>query len=167
MNWDIPLSGEPDHYFLELNNETTGQVFQWNNISGSATSKTKYNQIPGHSFNWRIRGACGTTGTSWATIFTQPVYYTLGASRLSNVDKLNVYPNPSRGEFNISFDLENRQDVYLTITNYLGKVIFTQELKDHEGLYNKTIDLGNKANGIYMLNIITNYQNINQKIVIQ
>ena len=78
-----------------------------------------------------------------------------------------MYPNPSRGEFNISFDLESRQNVYLSITNYLGEVIFTEELKDQEGQYNKTFDLGNKANGIYMLNITTNNQNINQRIVIQ
>ena len=67
MNWSTPESGAPHHYFLELVNETTGQVFQWNNISGNATSKTKYNQVPGHEFSWRIRGACGSVGTSWAT----------------------------------------------------------------------------------------------------
>ena len=69
--------------------------------------------------------------------------------------------------YNISFDLDNRQNVYLSITNYLGKVVFTEELKEQEGQYSKTIDLGNKANGIYMLNITTNNQNIKQKIVIQ
>ena len=83
------------------------------------------------------------------------------------LNSFKIYPNPSRGEFIISFDLENRQDVYLSITNYLGKVIFTEVLKDHEGQYNNTIDLGNKAYGIYMLNITTNNQNINKKIVIQ
>ena len=85
----------------------------------------------------------------------------------SQLTNISVYPNPSRGEFNISFDLERRQDVNLSITNYLGKVVFTEELKDQEGQYNKTIDLGNKANGIYMLNITTNNQNINHKIIIQ
>ena len=99
MNWSTPESGAPHHYFLELVNETTGQVFQWNNIAGNATSKTKYNQVPGHEFSWRIRGACGSIGTSWATIFTQPVYYTLGAERVENeiLSNLSVYPNPSRG----------------------------------------------------------------------
>ena len=43
----------------------------------------------------------------------------------------------------------------------------SEELKDQEGQYDKTIDLGNKANGIYMLNITTNNKNINHKIVIQ
>ena len=174
MSWDTPTSGQPHHYFLELTNETTGQVFSWNNLAGSSTSKTKYGQSSGDQFKWRIRGACGENGTSWATSFTGYEYYTLGGDRLGNDSQLNskltnisVYPNPSRGEFNISFDLESRQDVYLSITNYLGEVIFTEELKDQEGQYNKTIDLGNKANGIYMLNITTNNQNINQRIVIQ
>jgi hypothetical protein len=168
MSWDTPESGEPDHYFLELTNVTTGQVWAWNNISGSDNSKTKFGLTAG-DYSWRIRGACGTNGTSWATIFSQPVTYTLGGARVENssVANLDVYPNPSRGEFRISFDLESRQYVYLSITNYLGEIVFTEELKEHEGLYNKTIGLGNKANGIYMLNIRTNNQNINQKIVIQ
>ena len=68
--------------------------------------------------------------------------------------------------FNISFDLDNRQNVYLSITNYLGKVVLTEAFKEQEGQCSKTIKLGNKANGIYMLNITTNNQNINQKIVI-
>ena len=78
-----------------------------------------------------------------------------------------VYPNPSNRIINVELDIFNSSDLQLSILNYLGKVIFTEELKDQEGHYDKTIDLGNKANGIYMLNITTNNQNINQKIVIQ
>ena len=168
MSWDTPYSGAPDHYFLELTNVATGQVWAWNNIPGTDNSKSKYGLTAGE-YSWRIRGACGTNGTSWATIFSQPVTYTLGGARLENSSftNLDVYPNPSRGVFNVSFDLDNRQNVYLSITNYIGEVIFTEELKDQEGQYNKTIDLGKKANGIYILNITTNNQNINQKIVIQ
>ena len=32
MSWDIPLSGEPDHYFLYLENLGTGDVYAWNDI---------------------------------------------------------------------------------------------------------------------------------------
>ena len=168
MSWETPESGAPDHYFLQLTNLTTGQVWEWNNLAGLSTSKTKFGLTAG-DYSWRIRGACGTNGTSWATIFSSSVEYTLGGARLENssVANLDLYPNPSKGEFNISFELENRQDAYLTITNYLGEVVFTEELKDQKGEYNKTIDLGNESNGIYMLNITTKNQNINQKIVIQ
>ena len=157
MSWDTPESGAPDHYFLEMTNLTTGAVYEWNYQDGNSNSRTKFGQNPGDEISWRIRGACGTNGTSWATIFSQPVTYTLGGVRLENDSKSNnhltniqIYPNPSRGKFNISFDFESRQDVNLSITNYLGEVIFTDELKEQEGQYSKTIDLGNKANGIYM-----------------
>ena len=30
MSWDTPDSGAPDHYFLEMTNLTTGQVYAWN-----------------------------------------------------------------------------------------------------------------------------------------
>ena len=58
------------------------------------------------------------------------------------------------------------KDINLKIINNLGDVVFSQEIKGQRGQYDKTIDLGNKANGIYMLNITTKNQSINQKIVI-
>ena len=56
MSWETPTSGQPHHYFLELINLTTGQVFSWNNLSGSINTKTKYGQNAGNQFIWRIRG---------------------------------------------------------------------------------------------------------------
>ena len=53
MSWDTPINGQPHHYFLELTNETTGQVFSWNNLAGNSTSKTKYGQSSGDQFKWR------------------------------------------------------------------------------------------------------------------
>ena len=173
MSWDTPLSGQPHHYFLELNNETSGQTWQWNNIPGSSNIKTKYNITEG-TYSWRIRAACGENGTSWATPFTSYEHYTLGGDRFGNdshsnsqLTNIRVYPNPSRGEFKISFELNSRQDVYLSITNCLGETIFTEELEDQKSQYYKTIDLANEANGIYMLNITTNNKNIYKKIIIQ
>ena len=78
-----------------------------------------------------------------------------------------VYPNPSNRIINVELDLFKSSDLQLSIVNYLGKVVFTEKLKDQKGQYNKTIDLGNNANGIYMLSITTNDQTINERIVIQ
>ena len=41
MSWETPTNGYPDHYFLELNNLTTGQSWAWNDISAYSNSKTK------------------------------------------------------------------------------------------------------------------------------
>ena len=111
MSWDTPESGAPDHYFLEMTNLTTGAVYEWNYQDGESNSRTKFGQNPGDEISWRIRGACGSNGTSWATIFTQPVTYTLGGARLASevVSQLDVYPNPSRDIFNVTFTSEEAQ----------------------------------------------------------
>ena len=87
MSWETPTSGQPHHYFLELINLTTGQVFSWNNLSGSINTKTKYGQNAGNQFIWRIRGACGENGTTWATPFTEYENYTLEVIELVVIKK--------------------------------------------------------------------------------
>ena len=168
MSWDTPESGEPDHYFLELTNVTTGQVWAWNNISGSDNSKTKFGLTAG-DYSWRIRGACGTNGTSWATIFSQPVTYTLGGARLENssVANLDVYPNPSRDIFNVTFTSEEAQTMTVKVVNMIGEEIFTEELTEYVGQYTQVIDMNTQPKGIYFLEITTSTGGINKKIVLQ
>ena len=168
MSWDTPESGAPDHYFLEMTNLTTGAVYEWNYQDGESNSRTKFGQNPGDEISWRIRGACGSNGTSWATIFTQPVTYTLGGARLTSdgVSQLEVYPNPSRGVFTIGMDIVGIENIHLSITNHLGEEVFQEVLRNQKGHYINTIDLTDTASGVYMLNIISSKKNIHQKIVI-
>ena len=168
MSWDTPDSGAPDHYFLELTNVATGQVWAWNNIPGTDNSKSKYGLTAGE-YSWRIRGACGTNGTSWATIFSQPVTYTLGGARLENssVANLDVYPNPSRDIFNVSFTSEEAQTMTVKVVNMIGEEIFTEELTEFVGQYTKVIDMNTQPKGVYFLEITTSTGGINKKIVLQ
>ena len=168
MSWDTPDSGAPDHYFLELTNVATGQVWAWNNIPGTDNSKSKYGLTAGE-YSWRIRGACGTNGTSWATIFSQPVTYTLGGARLENgsVANLDVYPNPSRDVFNVTFTSEEAQTMTVKVVNMIGEEIFTEELTEFVGQYTQVIDMNTQPKGIYFLEITTSTGGINKKIVLQ
>jgi hypothetical protein len=169
MSWDTPESGAPDHYFLELTNSTTGQQFQWNNIPGTATTKAKYNQNAGDVFAWKIRGACGTNGTSWATSFSETEYYILGGARLENEEltKVELSPNPSRGIFNVRFEVPRNSTIEITISNYLGKEVYSEQFNPQNDMFKKSIDVSSNANGIYLLTIKTNTGLINKRVVIQ
>ena len=169
MSWDTPESGAPDHYFLEMTNLTTGAVYEWNYQDGESNSRTKFGQNPGDEISWRIRGACGSNGTSWATIFTQPVTYTLGGARLASevVSQLDVYPNPSRDIFNVTFTSEEAQTISVKVVNMIGEEIYTEELTDFVGQYSKVVDMNTQPKGVYFLEITTNNGAINQKIVLQ
>lgn len=85
----------------------------------------------------------------------------------NNALPLEIYPNPSNGRFNISFNQNTEINAQITITNILGEIVYINEFNEQENQYSKTIDIGNKANGIYMLSITTNTQNIIKKIIVQ
>ena len=156
-------------HFLEMTNLTTGAVYEWNYQDGNSNSRTKFGQNPGDEISWRIRGACGTNGTSWATIFSQPVTYTLGGARLENssVANLDVYPNPSRDIFNVTFTSEEAQTMTVKVVNMIGEEIFTEELTEFVGQYTKVIDMNTQPKGVYFLEITTSTGGINKKIVLQ
>ena len=117
----------------------------------------------------RIRGACGTNGTTWATIFSEPVYYTLGGARLDNdiVSDLNVYPNPSRDLFNISFSSDELQSISIRVVNVIGEEIFKEELTDFDGTYTHEMDMSKKSKGVYFLEISSEKGTVNSKMVLQ
>ena len=166
MHWSLPLAGQPDHYFLELNNLTTGEQFLWNNIEGNLTSQSKFGLTPGHQFSWRIRGACGTNGTTWASSFTDFYYFTLGGNRLQKNDVYQLYPNPSRGNLYLIYHNNDNDPVQIVIYNSLGNKIVEQNciLTKNAPYY---IDLNQFTNGIYYVILITEQGQFSQKFTLQ
>lgn len=64
-----------------------------------------------------------------------------------------VYPNPSDKNFNLSFNIINRQDIEVKVVNYLGKVFYKESIKGFAGDYNKQIDISQASSGIYFVEV--------------
>ena len=84
-----------------------------------------------------------------------------------NIENLFIYPNPSNGLFNISFESLNSQDFEISLSNIIGKEIFLDRFNNFSGKYIQKIDLTNNAKGIYFLEIETNDGVINKKLILQ
>ncbi|MBT6650224.1 MAG: T9SS type A sorting domain-containing protein, partial [Flavobacteriales bacterium] len=95
--------------------------------------------------------------------WTQPVVRVEGGTAIANLD---VYPNPSRDKFNISFPSETIQDLRIRILSVMGEVIISEELEPFVGEYTKQVNLKDNAKGIYFLEIETNDGIINKKILL-
>ena len=166
MSWDTPTSGQPDHYFLELTNLTTGQVWAWNNLSGSSNTKTKFGLSAG-DYSWRIRGACGTNGTSWATPFTAYQFYALGSNRINtSLENIYVYPNPTNGIFNISVTLPKIQNVDIKIINPIGQEVVTIT-KIKTDSFEHDLNLMDFPKGFYILSINTAFNSSRYRLILQ
>ena len=69
-----------------------------------------------------------------------------------------VSPNPNKGTFVIKGNLSVTDDVDVTfeITNMLGQVVYNNKVVAQKGELNEVIQLGNIANGMYLLNMHAN-----------
>ena len=96
--------------------------------------------------------------------WTQPTIRLEGGSTIANLD---IYPNPSRDIFNVSFTSEEVQNLKVKVLNVIGEELISDNLEQFIGEYTKQIDLSNNAKGIYFLEIETNNGVINKKLILQ
>lgn len=78
---------------------------------------------------------------------------------------VKVFPNPTRGEFNVEVNLPQATQLNISITNMLGEVIKTiEEAHTFGGTY--SCDLSNFSDGIYFVNIRTENGTTVQKVTL-
>ena len=64
---------------------------------------------------------------------------------------INVYPNPTKGIINLSFDKTYYGNI-LKVENILGQTVYQENVEQFDSGI-KSINLGNNANGIYFVTI--------------
>ncbi len=80
-------------------------------------------------------------------------------------DAIQLYPNPSNGMVHLNINLEQEQDVKITVLNAIGEVMQTMESKATT-INTFTFDLSNEAKGIYFFNIQTNDNTITKRVTL-
>jgi hypothetical protein len=81
-----------------------------------------------------------------------------------NINNLNVFPNPSSGEFVISFETSKPEDIQIRIYDVLGQLIKEETAIKNTGKYSQQINLANVSKGIYILQIKAGDEVLNKKI---
>ncbi len=84
-----------------------------------------------------------------------------------NLTKLDFYPNPSNGKFNLSFNLKEKGNTDITILNTEGKKIYSENLNDFTGAYNKEIDISKNPKGVYFVRVEQGPHSQLKKIVLE
>ena len=88
-------------------------------------------------------------------------------SENSNLQRINIYPNPSNDIFNIVFNTNTKKDIDLRVHNVSGELIFSESLKDFNGNFNRSIDLSQYSSAIYILQLNTKDEILNKKLVLE
>ena len=83
------------------------------------------------------------------------------------ISELEVYPNPSRDIFNISFTSDEVQDFTLRVVNLLGEEIIKEDMQQFVGEYVISLDLSQFDKGVYLLDLKMRNGKINHKLILQ
>ena len=136
-------------------------------------SVNKFGLTAGTEYRAQGRTFCDVNVTSFRSDWTSPITWTqpgVAPIRLeggSAINDLEIYPNPSKDIFNVSFVSEDVQNLEVRVLNMVGELVYTEGLEQFVGEYTKSINMSNYTKGVYFLEITTNNGVVNKKIVLQ
>ncbi len=169
-NSNPPIKNNTAHIYTDsIINDTTS----WTQIFGSFVADSAYNQIiignffsnanvsiddiiPARDYSYYfVDDVCVSTDSSYAANYV----YT-GIKEESLKDNFNIYPNPVTDYFHINQDFPEPYD--LVIYNTLGQKVYEEK---NIASNSKTINTTPFTKGLLLINIKSNNQSINYKIL--
>ena len=72
-----------------------------------------------------------------------------------NKEGLSVYPNPTNSDVTIKFESSIISDIKIGVYNTLGQKVLSQQINSFSGLFKQEVDLKDYAEGIYIVNVIS------------
>jgi hypothetical protein len=80
---------------------------------------------------------------------------------------LKVSPNPNDGVFQLQFTMATPDNTSIILLNTLGQKVYEEDNSNFSGTYNKTINAGNLASGMYVLKILHGNNTYIRKILVK
>ena len=167
--WDAVASASSYDVRFKLQGSSWGS---WQYTYGVTPNQLLMDSLnSGTSYHWHVRAVCGSSVnmSGWTSY---NVFSTLSSIRITAGDtelgeNLKIYPNPTRGLFNISFIAEKVDNFEITIVDAFGKLVSKEDKQDFIGEYTNQVDLSDSPRGIYMLQIRTQDSFVSKRIVLQ
>lgn len=122
----------------------------------SGTTKSTDFPVSSDAFTKTFQGVTDAVVARFELKTDQPTSINTGIKS----NKINVYPNPTKGTVNLHFNNGPAQESFVEIYNLEGNLLFSKLLN-----YNETIDLTDFPKGIYVLKSIVGDIVYNEKIV--
>lgn len=85
----------------------------------------------------------------------------------SQSSMFSVYPNPAKDEIHFLIANQSHKNIQCTITDVLGKIVYTETLNINDAFYKTTIHISGLTNGCYFVTLKGNNLNETKKILIQ
>lgn len=152
--------------FTYTSTSGTGTSYMWNFGDGN-TANTKdathaYGTNGTFNVTLTIKNVCGDS-----LVLSDSVSVTkIGLEDFINAG-IKVYPNPSNGQFNLSFENSDAQLIDVTVTDLVGKTIVKKQFSNTVGSFTETINMNGIADGVYILRVNVDGKLLTQKLIVE
>ena len=141
-------------------------TYLWDFGDGSTSTQADPNHVYGstgvYTVTLTVTNDCGTN------VFTDTITLSVaGLEEVADFGTINVYPNPSTGEFQLEMDVNYAMNLDIVVTNALGQKLLVRSLNTTNGVHTETIDLSTEAVGVYYLNISSEGNTLTNRMIIK
>ncbi|HWY09737.1 MAG TPA: T9SS type A sorting domain-containing protein [Bacteroidia bacterium] len=105
--------------------------------------------------------------TSTLVLLNKDYQYVGIKESVKEIASLNIFPNPAKNNFTLSFVNENADPVSYELTNTLGQSIKKENLGNEKGLVNYNINITDIQAGIYFVKVNAGLKSSTKKLTIQ
>lgn len=136
--------------------------YLWSNNATSATISVSPNATSVYTVSSNDVGSCKNSA-----IVTQSVDACAGLSELnSEVLSVALFPNPTSGLTNLNLNLNQKENLSITIMNSIGQVIYATKQTLDSGLNTLSINTENWTSGVYFVTVSNGKGNFSQKLTV-
>ncbi len=148
-----PATATDQTFNFDASASTGGPLtYSWNfgdgNTGSGVNPSNTYTANGSYYVTLTVTGPCGTVSFSDSVTAA-------GINVEENIisRSLDIYPNPSSGKVNVSFETAGSEGAVLIITDLSGKIVQQINATDLNGRFNDQLDISSLARGTYMLRI--------------
>ena len=170
---------ETNNYGFEIERATDKKTMEWQNIGfakGKGTTSTPHNYfftdeltesgVPANQEEYSLSYRLRQIDHDGTFTYSQPVEVTIHSTPLT-FKLLQNYPNPFNPVTTISFELQEKSDIRLVLTNIIGKVVKVIAEGDYAAGYHKVLlNAEDLAAGLYVYKLEANGFTDMKKLVV-
>jgi alkaline phosphatase D len=163
---------EHGYSILDINKQRTQGEWYYVNTVTSASTQESFAAARYNLAGTRFLQSTTTAAIAHPTKFTTPApirpRFTDVVAVKSENGFLDVYPNPLRGsDLTLRYYLAKAQNVFYALSDVTGKLVFTKNTAQQDGLIYDKITLPALAAGTYVLTVKTMDGMVTRKVVVE
>lgn len=104
-------------------------------------------------YYWSVRSFRTTDTSAWAEDYSFNIPWNVGVNDIETLSNINIYPNPTNDNLNVSLNVKETSEMTWVITDILGQNITEEIVLVKTGFFSKNIDVSEFKPGIYFIEI--------------